>query len=140
MLEVWAQERQESCHTVRQTGIVPIVGHGVRQPNQHTRLNVKTDLFLRQRCPSWHHTNSDCHRTNSPITDKTFEIAMCVFITCEQSAIFVLELVCLDKNRMLDKVACFKVQNNFQVSVSVHFICSTNLESSGALGAINIHR
>lgn len=33
----------------------------------------------------------------SPITDKTFGIAMCVFIIYEQSAIFVLELMCLQE-------------------------------------------
>jgi len=127
---------------VRHTGrpIVAIVGHRVRQPHKHTRLSARTDLFFRQGCPSWHHIHSDCHRINSPITDKTFGIAICVFITCEQSAIFVLELICLYKNRMMGKVACLKVQNNFQVSVSVLLLCSTNMESCGALAGINIHR
>jgi hypothetical protein len=111
----------------RPVGIIPIVGHRVRQLHQHTGLSARTDLFLRQGCPSLHYTNSACHRINSPITDKTFRIAMCAFITCEQSAIFVLELICLDKNRMLGKVVCFKVQNNAHVSVSVALLCSNTL-------------
>ena len=127
---------------VRYTGrpIVAIVGHRVRQPHQHTRFSARTDLFLRQGCPSWHHTNFDCHRINSPITYKTFGIAMCSFITCEQSAIFVLKLICLYKNRMMGEVAYLQVQNNFQVSLPVLLLCSTNMESCGALAGINIHR
>jgi len=41
---------------------------------------------------------------------------------------------------MMGKVACLKVQNNFQVSVSVLLLCSTNMESCGALAGINTHR
>jgi len=142
VLQVWAQERQESCHMVRHTGrpIVAIVGYRVRQPHQHTRLSARTDLFLRHGCPSWHHTDFDYHRINSPITDKTFGIAMCCLITCEQPTIFTLKLICLYKNRMMGKVACLKVQNNFQVSLSVLLLCCTNVESCGALAGINIHR
>jgi hypothetical protein len=38
------------------------------------------------------------------------------------------------------KAVCLEVRNNCQVSVSVLLLCSTNLESPGALAGIDIHR
>jgi hypothetical protein len=41
---------------------------------------------------------------------------------------------------MKGKAVCLKVRNNCQVAVCVLSLCSTNLESSGALAGISIHR
>jgi hypothetical protein len=74
---------------------------------------------------------STLHSTN-PATAQlyhwpTFLMAKCVFITREQSAIFVFEWIYLDTNRMLGKAACFKVKNNVEIPVSCVLLCSANL-------------